>query len=220
MSEYVCVDGITYHIIHASKSATVTEIDNMEIVKIPYEIFDCTVTKIEANACGNRTKVKHVVIPSDVRIIGDAAFYGCKKLTSVEIHSSNINLNAFAFAKCSSLTTFSAYSIQLQGRDVFYGCSKIQRFTTVNQPIDSVFVGQLPIGTFYGCKKLKRLCVLNADIDNTAFFGCADLNTIQFHGSVKMTPDIKSFVRKRIIECKEDSVLTDLVFGGTTVVII
>lgn len=220
MSEYMCVDGITYHIIQTSKSAIVTKIDDMEVVKIPYEILDCTVTEIESSACCNRTKVKHVSIPAGVRIIRDAAFFGCRQLMFVEIHSSNVKIHSFAFAKCARLTTFSAYNVQIQGTDVFCGCSKIQRFTTPNQPIDSVFVGAIPRGTFYGCKKLQRLCICNADINSTAFFGCADLKTIRFYGAVKMKPDIESFVRKRTLECKEDSVLIDLVFDGTTVVII
>ncbi|MBQ7065444.1 MAG: leucine-rich repeat protein [Lachnospiraceae bacterium] len=84
--------------------------------------------------CTNK-KIKSVTIPSTitvnkqkfkVTVIGEKAFYGCKKLKKVTIGKNVIKIKKYAFAKCSKLKTIKIQSISLKsvGKRAFKGISK------------------------------------------------------------------------------------------------
>ena len=56
--------------------------------------------------------------------IGDYAFFGCSRLTSITLPSGVTEIGAWAFSGCSGLTSIYVYTEKLpkMGRDVFDGC--------------------------------------------------------------------------------------------------
>ncbi|MBR3145275.1 MAG: leucine-rich repeat domain-containing protein, partial [Clostridia bacterium] len=94
-------------------------------------------------------KMKTLVINSGVTSIGDYAFYGCTKLTSVTIPDSVTSLGWYAFTSCTGLTSITiSDNVTSIGTGAFWGCTGL---TSITIP-DSV----TSIGTdaFWGCTGL------------------------------------------------------------------
>lgn len=70
------------------------------------------------------------VIPTSVVAIGEEAFAGCVKLTSISIPESVLGIYEGAFAGCTGLTTVSMQkTLQLVDYAAFYGCSNLNKVT-------------------------------------------------------------------------------------------
>ncbi len=66
-------------------------------------------------------------IPGSVKTIGEAAFAGCRKLTSIQIPSSVKNIGSNAFLNCTSLKTVEMhYGLKSVGSCAFEGCEKLK----------------------------------------------------------------------------------------------
>jgi hypothetical protein len=67
-----------------------------------------------------------VVIPENVKIIGDNAFSGCIGLTGVVMHNNLTQIGQYAFFNCSSLTIVTIpESVESIGHFAFKDCSKL-----------------------------------------------------------------------------------------------
>jgi hypothetical protein len=60
-------------------------------------------------------------VPSTVRVLGDAAFYGCEKLTAVEIHNAVTTIGSSAFGYCEMPVVNIPASVTSIGHDAFRG---------------------------------------------------------------------------------------------------
>lgn len=89
------------------------------------------VTSIAKNACKNYKKLKKVTIGKYVTKIGDNAFYGCSKLTTVTFKGSKVTkIGARAFKKCSSLKSISLpKDLKEIGKEAFRDCKKLSKIT-------------------------------------------------------------------------------------------
>ena len=69
---------------------------------------------------------KNTKIPSSVIRIGDSAFLGCSRLTSVTIPNSVTTIGQGAFRGCSSLTSVEiSNSVTTIGQDAFFDCTSV-----------------------------------------------------------------------------------------------
>ena len=68
----------------------------------------------------------NTIIPNDVTIIGDYAFFSCTGLTSITIPNSVTSIGEKAFTATSSLTSVTiGYGVTSIGEGAFWGCSKL-----------------------------------------------------------------------------------------------
>ena len=119
-----------------------------------------------------------------VTSIGDYAFYGCSRLTSVTIGNSVTSIADNAFYGCSRLTTvnFNATSCTSMGNSsysVFSGCTSL---STLNIGSN---VKNIPDYAFYGCSGLTSVTIPNSvrSIGNYAFKNCSGLTSVNFNAT-------------------------------------
>ncbi len=118
-----------------------TDIEEFEELK-----YFTGLTAIGDKAFYGCSRLTSVTIPGSVTSIGGSAFYNCRGLTSITIPSSVTSIGDYTFRGCSSLTSVTIpNSVTSIGRGAFYGCS---RLTSVTIPSS---VTSIEDYTFYDC---------------------------------------------------------------------
>ena len=98
------------------------------------------VTSIGDYAFGGCYKLTSITIPESVTSIGNCAFDGCYKLTSVTIPNSVTSIGYSAFYGCSSLTSVTIpNSVTSIGNRTFWGCSSL---TSISIPSCIASIGK------------------------------------------------------------------------------
>ena len=127
------------------------------------------------------SNIVNSVIESGVTSIGDYAFDGCSKLTSIEIPDSVTSIGDHAFEYCSSLKSIEIPdSVTSIGARAFYNCSSL---TSIQIP-DSV--NSIGARAFYNCSSLTSIEIPDSvtSIDSAAFEDCSSLISIEIPNSV------------------------------------
>ena len=107
-----------------------------------------------------------------VTSIGNYAFDGCSRLTSIKIPNSVTSIGKDAFFYCPSLTSITIpESVTSIGTSAFYDCSKL---TSITIPESVTSIGQ---SVFDGCSSLTSITIPNSvtSIGTSAFYGCRSL---------------------------------------------
>ena len=120
---------------------------------------------------------KTSVIPDDgsVTSIGDYAFSGCTRLTSITIPDSVTSIGKWAFEYCTGLTSITIPdSVTGIGDYAFRGCSGL---TSITIPDSVMSIGSY---AFYYCTGLTSVIIGNGvtSIGSYAFLGCSGLMSI------------------------------------------
>jgi hypothetical protein len=125
-------------------------------------------------------KVGDYVIPNSVTSIGNEAFMGCSRLTSVTIPDSVTSIGFYAFQGCSGLTSVAIpATVTTIDNCTFRDCTNL---TNVTIPNGVVRVGW---AEFCGCTSLTNLIFPSSvtSIGEYAFVGCASLTGVYFKGN-------------------------------------
>ena len=127
-------------------------------------IIDSRTKIISGNAFwANREKwntfIKELIISDAVKSIGDAAFYCCSGLTSIQIPEDVTSIGKSAFEGCSGLTS-------------------------INIPVN---VKSISSRTFKKCCNLKSVVIPDSvtEIGDFAFARCTNMNTVNIVGNIK-----------------------------------
>ena len=114
-------------------------------------------------------------------VIGDYAFSGCSRLTSLTIPSSVTEIDESAFEGCSGLTSLTIpSSVTWIGRSAFEGCSGLTSLTIPSS------VTSISKSAFDGCSGLTSLTLPSSvtRISESAFEGCSGLTSLTIPSSV------------------------------------
>ena len=160
---------------------------------IQFEAGACPVTHIAPRAFEGCTALRRVILPPQLRQIGEMAFSGCVHLMRVVIPGGVQRVGTLAFAKCAELTHVRIEpGVQALGPSCFSKCVALER---VDVPASLASFGG---GVFFGCG--KQLCLYGAQ--DTAAQQYARLNGLAF--------DSQSWKEdgQLILEEREDGSLT------------
>ena len=122
---------------------------------------------------------RSVVVKQGVSHIGDYAFDGCDKLTSVVVEGDSfMTIGKNAFSGCTSLKSISfSEGTDSIGEYAFYNCSSL---TSVD--LSDAQVSELRDYTFAGCSSLKEIKFYSNmyRIGANCFNGCSALESVKF----------------------------------------
>lgn len=139
------------------------------------------VTSIGVEAFYNCTNLEEVTFAegSQLETIGDAAFSGCKSLTSIKIPANVTSIGNYAFNNCTSLTSIGIpASVTSIGRYAFHSCSGLQ-MVTFGEKSQLTAIGNY---AFAACKLLDSINIPASvtSIEEYAFQNCSALTTVTF----------------------------------------
>lgn len=97
----------------------------------------------------NCTTLQEVVLPDDVRVIGEYAFGNCSALTTVSL-SQVVQIDEYAFQNCTSLAELTLDNVTAIDGDAFFGCTSLQ---TLKIPKCTRFDNYIVTG----CSSLTRI---------------------------------------------------------------
>lgn len=139
-----------------------------------------------ASAAFQLCNITNVVMPSTLRVIGQAAFQQCYQLSEITIPEGVVDIKQQAFYKCTGLRTvnFNATDCTAMGSNsypVFSGCTNL---TTINI---GESVKAIPSYAFYRCTGLTSVTIPDSvtSIGVGAFYDCRALTSITIPDSVK-----------------------------------
>ena len=120
------------------------------------------------------SRLTSITLPSGVTEIGEDAFWGCSGLTSITLPSGVTKIGNSAFSGCSGLTSITLPSgVTEIGEDAFWGCSGLTSLTLPS--------GVTEIGDYAFCRSgLTSLTLPSGvtEIGDFAFSGCSGLTSI------------------------------------------
>jgi hypothetical protein len=123
---------------------------NHDYASIGGVLFNKSIRTIIAYPAGKTART--YIIPYSVTSIGQSAFAGCSRLTSVIIPPSVTYISDYAFSNCSRLTSVTIPpSVTHIGWWAFEYCS---RLTSITIPSSVTSIGSL---AFEGCSRLTRV---------------------------------------------------------------
>ena len=127
-----------------------------------------------------------VVVPNEVKYIGQYAFYGCENMTSVQLGSNLNTIAANAFSECLSLSTINLPdSLKSIGSNAFKDCYSITNII-IPESVES-----LQSGCFANCLSLTTV-YFNAEhcygVEGV-FTGCGSITEVIIGDGVKEIPD-------------------------------
>lgn len=147
----------------------------------PSELYD--MTEIPDGYFEKRNDLTKIIIPNNIKKIGELAFRGCTSLKSVTIPNSVTSIGTRAFEGCYSLTS-----------------------VTIPDSVTSIGVS-----AFWACYGLTSVTIGNGvtDIGHWAFAYCDDLKSITMGNNVRNIgqyafPDGAKIIRKKVVNSNDD----------------
>ena len=124
--------------------------------------------------------LSEVVIPGNVKSIGEFCFSGYEHLSSVTFSTPSTlrRLGRYAFQRCPVTELLIPSSVVYIGNGCFAGCEMLVR-VTFSEPSE---LKKLGTGAFNGCKRLEEIHIPDGveDLSDRCFFDCQVLQRVTF----------------------------------------
>ena len=140
-----------------------------------FEIFEGILNKYNGTD-------KKVIIPLEVKAIGEFAFYNCTDIEEVILHDDISSIGQFAFYGCENLkAVIIPENCTLIGAGAFSCCYALEDITLPSQ------LRTINKSTFYRCRSLKKIELPDwvTIIDRGAFEACTHLENITLPSQLK-----------------------------------
>ena len=180
LAETVIVPDFIENYLVVSLTSAFADKTFLKNILLPEEIKE-----ISSSMFSGCTSLQMVEIPSHITIIGDYAFKDCSSIESITIPSSVTSIGSYAFSGCRSLTTVTfGENSQLEsiGSYAFYDCSSL---TSITIPSSVTSIGSY---AFSGCRSLTTVTFgENSQLESIgsyAFYDCSSLTSITIPSSV------------------------------------
>ena len=152
-----------------------------------------------------------VIVPENVKSIGNRAFTFCKGLTKITIPNSVTSISESAFSYCRELTSITIpESVTNIEKSAFSSCSGLTSITISNS------VTSIGARAFGSCSGLTSITIPNSvtNIEKSAFSGCSGLTSITVDENNKRYYStgnciIKRAERELILGCKSSVIPSD-----------
>ena len=197
----VTIDGLKYELNTQNKTATLTgytgspTVVNVSTVTSGNETY--TVTSIGEGAFYGCSKLTSLSLP-EAASIGESAFRSCSSLAQIEMPKAT-SIGGWAFDGCSKLTSLSLPEAASIGASASEDCSKLAQ-------IEMPKVTSIGKYAFWSCSSLTSLSLPEAaSIGEGAFYDCDSLQTVT----------VKNYEMKSALESNRSYYGLD---GGVTVI--
>ena len=135
------------------------------------------VEAIDNYAFADNTDICSVVLPNSLRLIGCAAFIGCKALENVKFGSGKLVVQQYAFAGCKALeSVYIPGNVQTINYCMFKGCSSLREVRLGDG------VKNISVAAFKRCVSLEEIHLPSSiyQIRRYAFSKCTGLRKVVF----------------------------------------
>ncbi len=167
-------------------------------VTIPSEIEGHKVTEIGEGAFFGYDRLTSIVIPDSVTSIDNVAFYNCSNLENITIPNSVASIGDRAFYHCAGLKGIALPDSLMEiNSGVFSYCDWLESIVI---PDSTTNIGEY---AFNGCTRLETIIIPNNVkwIDEGAFKNCTSLKNVELPADTKVAKD--SFPQNTVITRRE-----------------
>ena len=187
-----------------------------------------------AFACGdtNWPLIEKVNLSSDVKVIGEYAFYRFKGLSQINLDGIT-QIKKCAFSNCSNLKTVAFgtdlisigdYAFEKAGVravEVISVATTIGNYAFANSLVENATIGAQVIseGVFSNCERLSKVTISHssATIKAFAFSGCTNLSSIGAYGTADKTANFTGFTVENNAFAKVDKDNFNTITGLTDI---
>ncbi len=126
---------------------------------LPTEVDGLPVTRIGEKCFEDHDEIEAVVLPGTLKVIGYRAFYGCSKLSDMNLPDSLEQTGGWALAHTGFTSVVFPEGFDTLGYGTFYGSRNLE---TVVLPKGVDSIGE---NTFRGCSKLQNVTIPSTEIE-------------------------------------------------------
>lgn len=156
------------------------EEDETEKTVYPAElVIDSEKDEISEEEYSNHEEIETVVMPDNVTVICDCAFYKCKNLKSVKFSKNLTEIQSGAFAYCESLLEIELPEcLETLGGGDFFTASSFQDCISLKTVIIPSSIKSIENAVFEGCENIESVTIKKEDPSSIEMWDCPFSETI------------------------------------------